>query len=353
METRYLAIYRLPGILALPADTDIELLKSSDGARVFLTTRQAEFIEHIKKRAALGVMFASIFAIPGQESAVLRPAAERFAEALALVRVQPEVLAAKVLLVVEVAGSEANPELEHLVDLGPVGTRLEIFDEHPYVVAAENALRTAFAGLSLALPDHATDSILSVGSVAYVIEPDTDRLLYSTSIKVSGSMTSSIHLPQSVANEAVTIVKALYGSGLDNSVRLLSQSSEGHRDRLMAFLSAWTALELFVQKVFASTYGPNFYAQVASATPASAAIFLDRIEEVMSDKYNVRHKFVAIASALSPVEAVADTALFAKLKKRRDELAHTMKDDPSTLPADAARDLLREYLRLHLASTAS
>jgi hypothetical protein len=235
------------------------------------------------------------------------------------------------------------------MDLGEFGARLNIFDDAPLARIAEKALRAAFAGLSLALPDHVTDSMVPVGTIAFAIEPTTGRLLYNMGIKASGSVTSSIHLEEHAAERAGVIAQALQDSDeLQDCVRLLSQSSEGHRDQLMAFLSAWTALELFVQRVFKSTYEPDLHCLFQTAAPASAGRFVERMREVMKDKYNIRDKFVAVASALDDAGAESDLTRFEQIKKRRDDLAHTMKGDLTELPVDATRDLLRKYLRLHL-----
>lgn len=350
METHYLSIYRLPGVIGLPDNADVTIIPAgSDGARAILTLQKDEYILHLRRRAALGMMMpAAMFALSGsQEPSQRVTPTERFHAAFA--RAQVNDGTGEVLLVIEVIDRVQSPSLGHLIDVGEIGARIEIFDDEPLAIRAEKALRTAFAGLSLALPDHTTDSMVMMGSAAFAIEPDTDRLLYSLKIQASASMTSATNLGRDAAQNAAAMAQALQSTtDLQNTVRLLSQSSKGHIDQLMAFLSAWTALELFIQQAFKSTYEPRLHALFEKAAPSSASRFLERMRDVMNDKYNIRDKFVAVASALDEVGAEADIVHFAQLKKRRDDFAHAMKDDPTTLPADATRDLLRKYLRLHL-----
>lgn len=353
MDTRYLLVHRLPGIDGLPAAAEVEILPPDrDGARAFLTLEKETYFRHLRRLAALGIMTAEVLVPAASTSAAeaVRPATprERFERALARVDIK-DADRDDVLLVVEVAGHADRPSLENLIDLGDFGARLRIFDPEALALAAERALRTAFAGLSLALPERTTDTVHRVGAIAYGVEPTSGRLLYSTDITGSFALTTRSRLDADAVAGAAVLAQGLRSSSdLENVVRLLSLSSSQGGDPLLSFLSAWTALELFVQQVFRTTYEPQLHDLFRAATPASATPFVERMRSVMKDKYNIRDKFVAVASALDAVEADADFATFKRLKERRDDLAHAMKGELATLPSELARVLLRKYLRLHL-----
>lgn len=68
----------------------------------------------------------------------------------------------------------------------------------------------------------------------------------------------------------------------------------------------------------------------------------------MEGKYNIRDKFVVVASALDEANADEDIEAFEGLKNIRDTV-HTMSLHTASLLVDQTRNLLRKYLRLHLA----
>jgi hypothetical protein len=118
-------------------------------------------------------------------------------------------------------------------------------------------------------------------------------------------------------------------------------------DNLEAFLTAWAGLEVFVNKTFKETYERLIYSRLGGAAPLAATPFIVRLREVMKDKYNIRDKFVALASALDEADADGDIELFKRLKSERDDL-HQMNFVLHALPTEQTQILLRKYLRLHL-----
>ena len=62
METRYVAVYRLPGIIGLPDGADVEILpRDGSDVRVILTLQRDPYLQHLKRRAAFGMMLLSAF----------------------------------------------------------------------------------------------------------------------------------------------------------------------------------------------------------------------------------------------------------------------------------------------------
>jgi Pentapeptide repeats (8 copies) len=85
------------------------------------------------------------------------------------------------------------------------------------------------------------------------------------------------------------------------------------------------------------------------ASPPARAPFITRLRDVMKDKYNIRDKFIVIASELDIADANSDIELFIRAKDKRDAI-HKMSVPPEALPIHEARHLLRKYLELHLGS---
>ena len=129
--------------------------------------------------------------------------------------------------------------------------------------------------------------------------------------------------------------------------QLFAASLEQAHDCLRAFLSGWSALEIFVNKVFLN-YETEFLGSLTSdADPKAREWFVKRIREVMKDKYRLRDRFALIAASLVPGEADSDVANFIEAKKYRDDLAHGKEVDDSDLPVVVVHKVLGKYMRLH------
>jgi hypothetical protein len=92
------------------------------------------------------------------------------------------------------------------------------------------------------------------------------------------------------------------------------------------------------------------YDKLTGAAGPTGALFVKRLREVMAGKYNIRDKFVVVASALDEIGADQDIESFKQIKDVRDGL-HDMRFLSSELPVDVTQNLLRKYLRLHLSAT--
>jgi hypothetical protein len=112
-------------------------------------------------------------------------------------------------------------------------------------------------------------------------------------------------------------------------------------------LTAWAGLEVFTNKTFKDAYEPLAFATITDASPPARKPFITRLRDVMKDKYNIRDKFVVVASELDVADANADIELFKDVKDQRDAV-HDMSVAPDALPTYRATHLLRKYLRLHL-----
>lgn len=147
-----------------------------------------------------------------------------------------------------------------------------------------------------------------------------------------------------------TIGLSISNMQLKTPFRLLTQSLETTKDNLRAFVSAWSALEILTNKVF-PVYEEKFIAGIVDDHNSHGVNhFLERIKDVMKDKYRLVDKFSLVASFLSD-EIAEDIELFKSMKKIRDNISHGKEFDEETLPVEDARKLVSKYLNNHMLAT--
>lgn len=151
-------------------------------------------------------------------------------------------------------------------------------------------------------------------------------------------------LPNDFAQDFRAISQILSESqDLASVFRLLASSHTQHTDKLASFLAAWSALEIFVNKVF-----PAQKAKFFDVMESSHKDFVARLQEVMKDKYRLADKFALLSSTISVDTAVADINTFKDLKKARDNLLHGVDVDTHSLPLEPTQALLRRYLLAYI-----
>jgi hypothetical protein len=178
---------------------------------------------------------------------------------------------------------------------------------------------------------------------------DDGKPVYSFTGEASGNIVAVTSLPrESVAQVAEWLEALLNASEFERVIRLHFSSLEAGSDTLRSFLAAWSALEIFVSKVF-TAYEDQLFDDLERQSEAEAyRSYLRRIVEVMKDKYRLADKFSVVAVRLAPDDADDDLTIFRRAKKLRDDLAHGQDVDEDALPASAVRSLLLKYLSLHL-----
>jgi hypothetical protein len=83
---------------------------------------------------------------------------------------------------------------------------------------------------------------------------------------------------------------------IERVIRLINESLSPDQDRMRRFLSAWMALEVFVNKTFDSYRRRLWQVFSNGLTPTVQRRYLDRIHQVMEDKYRLSDRFVLIAT---------------------------------------------------------
>ncbi len=348
MKIAYLSIQRVTGLIGLPVSTDCELLKSAQ-ARAFLTVGREPYYLHLRRCEAYGTMIAQMLV---NNIAGPLAAPERFAAALSSAEINERFQTDRPLLVIESTSTIDSIIFDRLNDMGTCCLGLNLFDQTAIAEVAKTALEAAISGIALILPSRTTPTVEALGKVAYAIEPETGRFLYSLEPSVSASMTSMTSIDTRRLGEAVTVTQSLFDNrGLQTVVHLLARSLQT-TDDLQAFLTAWAGLEIFLDKTF-ETHKQILYTQMKTSIAPTAGTFVDRLQRVIETgaRYNVRDKFTVVSSFLSSADALNDIELFRSVKETRDSI-HVMKLRPHGYPTSVTQNLLRKYLRLHLYTSA-
>lgn len=181
---------------------------------------------------------------------------------------------------------------------------------------------------------------------------DSNKPLYSFTMQAGRARTTLARPVDVEKQDEITKFIGLSNSNqqLKTPFRLFTQSLATTQDNLRSFISAWSALEIFTNKVF-SIYEEQFIANIADDhNSLGVNQFLTRIKSVMKDKYRLTDKFTLIASFLSN-EIEEDIELFKCMKKLRDDISHGKEFNEETLPVEDARKLTAKYLRSHMLST--
>jgi hypothetical protein len=104
---------------------------------------------------------------------------------------------------------------------------------------------------------------------------------------------------------------------------------------------------MFVNIVFGAYEERFFKGVLEEGHPEVQRRYLERIREVMKDKYRLADKFAAVSFQLSPDTADEDLKTVLQVKEIRDELFHGEPVNEAILPVKPIRDLGSKYLRLH------
>ncbi|MFY9527742.1 MAG: hypothetical protein WAR24_02425 [Candidatus Acidiferrales bacterium] len=129
---------------------------------------------------------------------------------------------------------------------------------------------------------------------------------------------------------------------------MIRSSFETQDDPLRSFLAAWSVFEIFVNKAFVAYEASFFDSMLGEGHPDVQRKYLERIRQVMKDKYRLVDRFAAISFQLSPATSDEDVKRVLRTKKVRDDLFHGDAVDEANLPVMAIRDLASKYLRLHV-----
>ncbi len=212
-----------------------------------------------------------------------------------------------------------------------------------YQALVNDILASFFVGSDL------VDGVKKVADGVYFIN-DEGKPVYSMSLMegVNATVSSALDL------DAIDYVRTASAElatqdDLIKPIGLLTSSLDSESDDLRSFLSVWTSLEMFVNKIF-SQYKPQFFDWIDKPSDEEKPRrFAERIREVKNGKYSLLDRYAVAAYILARRDAEDDIASFKIVKDIRDGLVHRGGVTSDPLPIADTRHLFRKIVRLHLA----
>ena len=347
MKVNYIAVWKLHGANKLAADNPtLELARVKNPALVASVTSNPEhYFIHIDRAAAIGVgLLTGLFA---PQNATPE---ERLAAAIENVRAQRTSQTNQgAFLVLEGHTDIETPDFRARRDLEEFAVCFDAIDKAQVMATFDSTIEAILTAVSLSVSVNVDHRIEKIGSVTYLLDPDTNNPIYTFTI-TGGTPYVSVASPlteDAVAEAGNRVIRVIADRTLARPARLLSASINQATDALQAFIAAWSALEIFTNASFKAVYEARWYSIMENGAPAAATPIFERFRCVMSDKYRIADKFLVIASILDADAASSDSDEFRRLKKIRDDLLHAL-EAPSNFPTEAAQKLLLKYMALHL-----
>ena len=98
--------------------------------------------------------------------------------------------------------------------------------------------------------------------------------------------------------------------------------------------------KIYETRMFPRSGSPN--------TPEIPPKVVNRIREVMRDKWSIDDKFSVVASFLLPGDSHSDSDQFKRIKRIRDKLVHGQNVPLNSPLIEETQNLLRKYLKLYV-----
>lgn len=346
MKYRYTALFSIKGLSLPPAGGEKVLVPdSAAGLRAILTSQpNSHAFEGDRSLAVAGLMLRALF----NSEPTGNEFKQRVATAVEELRAerQKEFGSSPFLVVIgEGDAPSFNPTHER--------------DAEDFIVCFNGAdkgeIRARFHIALTALLNSLVSAAENVIGIRTVADPviffrEDGKPVYSYTL-TGGSVDAYVSKP--LPDDRAQAIGALYrllaaNTNLQRVQRLIRSSLETEDDPLRSFLAAWSAFEIFVNKVFAAYEARFFDSVLEEGHPEVQRKYLGRIREVMRYKYRLADKFAAISFQLSPGTGDEDLKTVIRVKTVRDELSHGESVNEKGLPVKAIRDLASKYLRLHI-----
>lgn len=348
MQYRLTAAFRIHGLLPSEAD---QVLLDEGPFQVRLVHGCDAYLYHSDRSNAIaGLMLRGLFGGPQPSGEPAERIAALVEEATAERKKrfgQGPFLVITADGTTEIGPPRASREEDDFIVWIDGGNSLEVQEKHGRSI---NAVISA-----LVIYDERVGGISKVAESVTYFRAD-GKAIYARTLSMGGATAYvSSPVPDDVAQTVRAFYDAVIGmTDLDTPWRLLRRAYEVEaEDRFQAFWSAWLALEMFINKTFASYEAKLLASNGQGAETAASNRYWSRIRTVMKDKYALADKFAAIALDLDPDSADTDLRNFAAAKEIRDAIAHRGESrQPRDLPLESTRSLARKYLRLHLEANA-
>jgi hypothetical protein len=348
MQCDYVAVFAAHAI-GLPQDASMVRIYEGDRVSAVLTSDPTEVLRVADRGAVLGtLLLKGVFGSPDQRSFDEKLQQEIAAAAAVRQRAAGSAPYLVVMVTLEVDVSLRGPHK----DLPDFALYFDAVDKDVVRAQARPQADRVLAAVIVASENDPRFDRLSES--IYLTTPE-GRVVYSVTASAGAATLLVRAFPKDLANlvnRYMSVSRGGSGPDLASVYGLLRAAVDGRTEPLRAFVAAWSALEIFINKVF-GTYDQIWFDLLTQDRTATEIAHLLRIRDVMKDKHRLTDKFTVIAVVLDSQGASTDIPVFEELKKARDELFHGGVREEASLPAQHVLLLTRKYLRFHVERTAS
>ena len=343
MRRRHVVVFRVLGIT--PSDSDVKIPVPANGYECVITQNPDPWLEASDRASAIGsLVLRSMFM---GDTEPLKEAPEDNIEAEAA-RLREERAAKKQPpnFVVLYCTDEANVDLPQRIH--ETDRYVVCFDAIDKAAFRESRLpEVAQSITSLALTFPHMVGLEQVRDVVDLHREDGKQFV-SLNIKTSGNLTVSRTVHPNEIIEAESVANTIQIGGRMTRVEIqLMEALSSHGDDLRRFLSAFFALECFVNQAF-KLCEPRLYDSICQTRASTVHIIVDHIRSVMPQHCNLAHRFALVAGQLDPNSSKSDFEAFKNAKSLRDRFSHGESVNEAALPVNEVLRILRKYLALHL-----
>jgi hypothetical protein len=337
--------HQVLGIAHKDDDPDITLFRGQDPeTRVFITRRLDDHWRILDRHSALVSMLGR--GLLGQAvSADVSRDLQREIEALRQRRAKS--LARDGILVIEICGDVAAVVREPLQRIDDFVLCFDAVDKKALSGVLEARIASILAAVRIGGGRPYELNRVAAGS--YLVAAD-GKVIHSVSFE-AGAVTAYPSSPVGDSeaqriHEDINLV--LQDQQLARPIQLFARSLDRDMDALRTFLSAWSAMEIMIGKIFPSYQARVMAELVNISAPPGLAHYVKRIAEVMQSKHTLSDKFAVVSNFLDEEKDSGDIARFRSIKKIRDRLSHGADVSDASLPNRELQTLFEKYLRNHL-----
>jgi hypothetical protein len=349
METRYVAIWKIHGANKIASGSVIHTIGDDHGVNVvatFANDPEPYFLYADQASAALKLMVTKGFWSPEAHGDFSDLLAAEIQEQRSR---RANQTSSSAFLILEGKAIVADQQFNVHRITDAFSFSMDKIDLRDVEEIFSQFATSIIASISLAFEPNANRDVEKLASVIFLNDPNSGNPIYPVKYKV-GKHKLSIAKPLTL--EMIDFIRERTVNILDTkkllrSATLLSLSLHNDTEELLAFISSWSALEMFVDTSFSAVYESIWFSIMKNGAPASAVPILELLRASMRNNDRLAEKFLIIASVLDPDSATADDSEFRSLRKIRNNLFHRA-DIPSELPTERTQALLIKYLKKHL-----
>jgi len=285
MEYTYISIYRYEGISCQNIDDDQLIVEdSANGVRAFITNDvNRHCIELDIGLACASMLLRGMFG--GERLKELPEAINSEVKRIQEER-EPKIKGGAIVVIELKGDAELNIDEKLHNETDQFRVCFDAIDKKALIDSRKNLVEAIVTSISISSnPEYRAEKIRD----GVYFRDDKGKLLFSFTMKGGRArLIVSKRINDEIIDESANLIRlSSVNTQLNSVFRLFVQSLEPTQDNLRAFLSAWSAIEIFLNKTF-SFYENKFLSNVAEGhDSAGVDRFLGRIQAVMKDKYRL------------------------------------------------------------------